>query len=639
MTFLFGQEKNAETLNNAIEKRTNEIVQFLPKQSGCIGRPISDRAAWNKTQKDNIIKRAEILVKTEIPELPESLYKEYYRNGNRTNYQQAVAQKHSRLHIFTIAECIENKGRFIQPLEEIIKSICKEPSWVLPAHDHVGEIYDGKKIYIDLVSSHLSCELAIADYWLGDKFSPETKKLIRENIERRTFKPYEDTIKSGDLKRHWWINGNNNWNAVCNCNVVCTALIMIDDPAKRAWYIASAENFIAYFLNGFTPDGYCSEGINYWGYGFGHFLQLAEVVYQVTDGNVDFFNMPKVKNCAMFAFRMEVAPKLYAAFADCTFDATPPPTFLKYISKRYQLGYEKYENYQQTKYDNLKMTGIFCFDNSSTQIPKSHPRDTPLVDLRTEFPQGGVMIFRPKLGEQNQLAVALKGGHNAEHHNHNDIGTYEVMYAGEIPVLDPGGEVYTARTFSNKRYDSDILNSFGHPVPIINNKLQNTGHNAKGTFIAKNFSDQNDSCTIDYAAAYDQNEIKKLERTFDFTRAESGKTNSLTVTDKIELNSDGTFETALLTFQSFEKIQSLKSDEAQQIAENEIVLRIGETDDKKIRVEVSATEDEKPLPLKFKTTKLTADPLARKKPTRLAFKIDRPIRKAIIVTKITPAKK
>ena len=37
-----------------------------------------------------------------------------------------------------------------------------------------------------------------------------------------------------------------------------------------------------------------------------------------------------------------------------------------------------------------------------------------------------------------RLGVALKGGHNAEHHNHNDVGSYVVALAGTTPLLDPG---------------------------------------------------------------------------------------------------------------------------------------------------------------------------------------------------------
>jgi hypothetical protein len=627
LPILYAQDDKIAARNQEIEKRAVEIVSFLPKQPFCVGKPITDRAAWEVLPAGNIIKNAENTLKTPIQELPESLYKEFFQNGNRTNYQNARNRKYRRLIVFTLAECIENKGRFIVPLEATIRSICADPSWTLPAHDSNAEIYDGKTIHIDLVSADTSVELGLADSWLGDKLSPEIRALIRNNVERRTFQPYEQAVKSGNIGRNWWITGTNNWNSVCHADVVGAALTLIDDPVRRAWYIAAAEKFMKPFFNGFTPDGYCSEGMGYWNYGFGHFVELAEIVYQTTNGNVDFLTMPKVRNCALFGFRMEVAAGLFAAFADCSVTAKPDPLLVKYLSRRFQFGFNDYEKYQN-RLGNLKATGVYCFPNSATKTPNVPATTTPLSELRTDFPDAGVMIFRPKVGETKQLAVACKGGHNAEHHNHNDIGSFTVMYAGTMPILDPGGEVYTRRTFSNKRYESKLLNSFGHPVPVINGQLQKIGRNAKGEIIAKKFSDQKDSCTINYVSAYGLKEIKKLERTFEFTRAEQGKSNSLTVTDEIKLEPAGTLETALLTYESWQE-------QKDQNNENEIDLLIG-AKDKAIHVIVSATADEKLLPIKLETLEIDEDATLGKKPTRLAFKIEKPVANAKIVMKITP---
>ena len=74
----------------------------------------------------------------------------------------------------------------------------------------------------------------------------------------------------------WWLTTTNNWNAVCLAGVTIAATAMIDDRHERAFYLAAAEKYIRNFLDGFTADGYCSEGLGYWNYGFGHFLLLAE---------------------------------------------------------------------------------------------------------------------------------------------------------------------------------------------------------------------------------------------------------------------------------------------------------------------------------------------------------------------------
>ncbi|MDR0392129.1 MAG: heparinase II/III-family protein [Planctomycetaceae bacterium] len=637
------QDDKISERNKEIENRAKEIVPFLSKQVSCIGKPITDRVSWEAMPRvswektmysiDNvsigdIIQDAENMLKTPIQELPESLYKEFYKNGNRANYQNAHERKYRRITALVLAECIENKGRFIASLEETIRSICADPSWVAPAHDPNAAIYDGKTIHIDLVSADTSFELGLADLWLGDKLSPEIRTLIRDNVERRTFKPYEKSVKSGNYGRNRWITALSNWNSVCHADVVGAALSLIDDPVRRAWYIAAAEKSMQPFLNSFTPDGYCSEGMIYWNYGFGHFVELAEIVYQATNGKVDFLTMPRVRNCALFGFRMEVASGLYASFADCSPTAKAAPPLIKYLNRRLQFGFHDYEKYPN-RLSNLKVTGVYCFQNSATKTPEVPAAIPPLHEFRTVFPDAGVIIFRPKAGNTKQLAVVCKGGHNDEFHNHNDVGTFTVTYAGTIPILDPGGEIYTRRTFGSKRYDSKLINSFGHPVPVINGQLQKTGRNAEGKIIAKEFSDKKDSCTIEYASAYRLKEIQKLERTFEFTRTEQDEPNSLTVIDEIKLESDGTFETALLTYESWQE-------QKDQSNRNKIDVLIG-AKDKTIHVVVTAIDDnEKLLPLKLDSLEINEDAMSKKKPTRLSFKIDKKITNAKVIMKITP---
>jgi len=624
-----------EERTRKIEQRTAEIEKMLFPTPKGIGFPITNRNAWETLAKNpefrNVISDAERATATAIPELPETLYKEFYRNGNRTNYENVRSQKYQRIVPLTLAECLENKGRFIAPLEELIRSICNDPSWVLPAHDNDGQIYDGKDNYIDLVSSATSAELALVDYFLQDKLSAEVRKLIRDNVQRRTFASYEETVPGhlgGTSRKNWWITGENNWNSVCHANVVCAAMILIESPKKRAWYIACAEHFMEPFFKGFTPDGYCSEGMGYWNYGFGHFVDLAEIVCQVTDSKVDFFQMPLVKNCALFGPRMEVAPNQFAAFADCSITARPSAELVGFLSKRLRLGLTEYEKAVPGA-GSLKSVGVYAFPNSTANIPAAASAAPILGELRTEFADAGILICRPKLGAANQLVLVCKGGHNAEHHNHNDVGSFTVMFAGKMPVLDPGGEVYTQRTFSGRRYDSKLLNSFGHPVPVINEQLQKTGRNAEGKVLSKKFTDEQDTFLLDIAPAYQLQEVKKLTRQFDFSRTGVNQTNEVTITDTVEMEPAGTYEGALVTYEAWEESGSDKS--------RGLLRLLIKMDKNIVVVNVQAVSDGKPVPLEFSAVEIDEDAMAQKKPTRFGFKIAQPVSSAKMTTTISPA--
>ena len=614
-----------QTRIEKINQRAKEIAAFLQKQPQGVGKPISDRAAWDalKEQFDAvaIIANAERVMATPIPETSESLYMEYFKNGNRDNYQRVRGQKYDRVGALVLAECFENQGRFLPAIEEIIKSVCADPSWLLPAHDANADIYQGKTNYIDLASSATSWDLATADYWLQDKLSPETRQLIRENIERRTFASYEQSVQgekhSG--RDNWWITTTNNWNAVCHTGVIGAALALIDDGERRAWFVASAESHNEYFLKGFTADGYCSEGMGYWNYGFGYYVYMGETVLQATGGKVDFFAPPIIRNIAMFGPRMQMTPGIYAAFADCSPTAQPEAAFLKYLNRQLGLGLTDYEDTQLLGRRGKNTTyifGTFGFPNTSTTKSLSGP--TFKTALRDEFPDAGVLICRATGNDPNRLAFAIKAGHNNEHHNHNDVGSYTVSLGGATPLLDPGGEVYTERTFSGRRYDSNVINSFGHPVPRINGTLQKTGAAAKGVVLSKSFSDDEDSYAMDFSSAYPVEGLKQLTRTVYFNRTDNGPSGEkhpggqLIVIDKGELEKPGTFETALITFRNVVKIT--EADQAESFD-----LLVGNNAKEALRVTVNFSNAVEPLTLKYEMTEIDENLGNRLKPKRLAF--------------------
>jgi hypothetical protein len=139
----------------------------------------------------------------------------------------------------------------------------------------------------------------------------------------------------------------------------------------------------------------------------------------------------------------------------------------------------------------------------------------------------------------------MKGGHNNEHHNHNDVGSYIVVVAGRMPLADPGAEVYTARTFSSRRYDSSVISSFGHPVPRVAGQLQRAGGDARARVLETRFADGEDVLRLDLRAAYAVPELRSLERTFAYDRSGAA---SLRVRDAFAFDGPRGFETAVVTF-------------------------------------------------------------------------------------------
>src|SRR5690606_4315007 len=98
---------------------------------------------------------------------------------------------------------------------------------------------------------------------------------------------------------------------------------------------------------------------------------------------------------------------------------------------------------------------------------------------RSFFDVAGILIVRPGTVNGPGMGAALKGGNNAEHHNHNDLGSYTIAAGKEVVMGDPGLIPYTAKTFGPERYTYKSLGSYGHPVPLPAGKEQVPGKKAQ----------------------------------------------------------------------------------------------------------------------------------------------------------------
>ncbi|MGB8854435.1 MAG: heparinase II/III family protein [Pirellulales bacterium] len=524
------------------ESRVEAIEPLLAERPFGIGPPASDRESWARLARveafATTVRRADELLKSEFPALPDDLYLDFSRTGNRTRFQTVAFARRSWLGQLAVAECVTNEGRYLAALVDVIRRICAEKTWVLPAHDLDLANFEGRGVTIDLFSSDVASELATVDHLLGDALPEDVRRLLRDRCDHFVLDPWKRAL-AGESRAAGWMKSAHNWNAVCLANCTAAALALVDDRRERARFVAGAEQHSLAFLGGFTPDGYCSEGLGYWNYGFGHYVMLAEMIRQATAGRLDLFDRPQVKAPAAFGWRIMIADGVAPAFADCGVYPKPSPALMAYVLRRAKASYRGWERLPpgyapKSAAEMMMHHGLAVFE------PMPEPPQPLEIGPRDWFADAGVLVGRPTTG---RLGVALKGGHNAEFHNHNDLGSFVVVVGGRCVLLDPGPETYTRRTFSKERYASKLLNSFGHPVPVVGGRLQRTGRDAAARILATDFTPTSDTLTMDLASAYDAPGLRELTRIFTFDRA----ADTLTVSDRVAFAEPDTFETALVT--------------------------------------------------------------------------------------------
>ncbi|HPY91073.1 MAG TPA: hypothetical protein PLT23_10120, partial [Lentisphaeria bacterium] len=420
--------------------RVKQIASWLPTQPTGFGKPVSDRQAWEKIASlpgaARTIAKARRDAASPPPELPDELYLEFTRSGNRRRYEVPYFTRTQRILTFAKAEGFLNQGEFMPALEAELRALCADRSWVMSAHDADLENFNRTRYYGDLGATARALLAATVSWWFQDQLPADLRADIKANIMLRVLEPYREVFQTGEIKNGlWWMTTHSNWNAVCTANTVATALTVCDSVEERAEFVAAMEISNPFFLNGFTPDGYCSEGIGYWNFGFGYYLYMAAMVRLATDGKLDILDHPVVENTCAYAKNIMIDKSVAPAFADCAVNARPSTAILWLIQNTHPHTLRQRITIEDTSILKLLAFALIAF--AEPTAAENLPPETPTIEPRHLFAEGGVFICRSLHGEQT-FGAAIKGGHNAEIHNHNDVGSYLVVINNHAYLVDPG---------------------------------------------------------------------------------------------------------------------------------------------------------------------------------------------------------
>ncbi len=524
--------------------RIETIAGWLPVQPAGIGAPVSDRAAWTavapRVNAPTLLTEADRIVNVSTPELPDDLYLTYSRTGNRTTYEAPYNSRKDRLTHFAWAEALDRRGRYLPALQREIDAILAEKTWVLPAHDASLVNFRGTAVEVDLGVAMRSWALATVAHWFGHELGGDRYTRIQSEIRRRVVDPYLNAVRRGPTGGFWWINANSNWNAVCHAGVAGAALATVADVRTRAEVVATVEANLAVFLTGFTDDGLCSEGIGYWSYGFGHYALLGETLHTATAGRLQLLRGDKTRLITEFPTGLEILPRIFPAFSDNAVNVTASSWVAPLARRLLAGGTAPYEAAPLAWSEAARDYTYIGATRAWTPMTGTAATSTATT-LRHWFGSAQVLVSRAA----SDFGAAIKGGHNDELHNHNDLGSFVVALGRSTPLVDPGSEIYTARTFSANRYDSKVLNSYGHPVPLVAGRMQPAGARFAARVLAREFSLDADRLVLDLRGAYDVAALQKLERTFTTRR---GAAPGFELRDTFEFSSPQTFGTALITF-------------------------------------------------------------------------------------------
>ncbi len=406
-----------------------------------------------------------------------TLFAEFKTNGNRTRYEQWTFGKRRQLAALVLAEKVEGKGRFMPDIVNGIMSTLEETWWGIPAH-YGTKMMRPEDQNVDLFNAETAGLMAWTRHALQqqiDSFSPLLSQRIDSEVERRMLIPALNT-------NYWWKKASMNWNPwICSNWLACVKFCEHDSVRcdKALAQIASAMNA---FADGYPDDGGCDEGPTYWDRAAASLYECASMMPNSQSLPASFLS--SLKKMAAYCYATYIADGYCLSFADSHgnrlvqqpnvmypfalyVDDSVMRRFAKYIAVEKGFLEDAARLYDQSgNYPTLGRELVFLshldeFLEEKAEEP--HPADTWLHSLQ-------IMTAR-----RGQMFLGMKGGHNDESHNHNDVGSFVVYHNGKPILVDPGVGEYTSKTFSKERYTIWTMQSAYHNLPQVNGFDQHEG--------------------------------------------------------------------------------------------------------------------------------------------------------------------
>lgn len=427
-----------------------------------------------------------------IETLSYSKFKLIYKTGNRSLYQEEYILRRERLAILQILSIYDIQ--YVEELENTLAAICDEFTWIWPAHC-LKDKETGEFDYsiVDLYSAQAALWLSETLFLFNEYLSTDIKNRIKKSIKEKVLDNFEN-------RTFWWeTKYGTNWTSVCGAGVGIAYLYAF--PERFALVKDRIFALMEDYMRGIHNDGLCEEGPAYWAYGFGFLCIFADAYKQRFNEIPEFLQSDKVLKTLHY-YQHSVLGGKYIQIGDQTSEDVKDYTVFELIIKKLfpeQFLLPEYDFVLNYPIDSKPL--ITRVLDSVGRYDSEERRKNLNAEFSTYYKDSQVFLF-----SNTNYAFSVKGGHNHEMHNHNDVGAFTVLRNGKKIISDYGSGEYNWAYFEDpqSRYSEKTFTcgSCSHSVPIIDGMYQKFGCEYKAEYIASN----DKSITFDIAKAYGLND-------------------------------------------------------------------------------------------------------------------------------------
>jgi len=167
------------------------------------------RGRWKEIMR-NKLRRCDESLEKPIPQLPRSLYDDFFRTGRRHPFESQYFHRRRMAEDLALAYIFTGKSEYLDRCRDYIWAIMEEFTWVIPAHTTLPLPPDTVS-QVDLFSSGTAMLLADLRDLLHNDLDRETLDWMRHKILHNVLIPLRD-----HFYEQWWARGyHSNWCGVC----------------------------------------------------------------------------------------------------------------------------------------------------------------------------------------------------------------------------------------------------------------------------------------------------------------------------------------------------------------------------------------------------------------------------------------
>jgi Heparinase II/III-like protein len=475
-----------------------------------------DREAWEAVHpatRDHLLSQAVRLLASPWPVLTATDYARFSRDGNRQSYERPYFARRGRLAAAVLTASLAGPiPERVNDVADGVWLLCEETSWCLPASElfvrkERSVLPDPARPCVDLFAAETAALLAYTELLAGDLLEPAVRRRLCHEVRVRVLDPYRHS------DQWWWLGLRkkdlNNWTPWIHANLLAASLLLDPRPQDILRTTERAVAALDRYLDAVPEDGGCDEGAGYWWRAGGSLFECLDTLTSACGDDYGAFEIRKVRAVARYPVIAHIADQWHVNFAD----GSAKPTVTPHVLYRYGRAIADGEVVQHARAlrGNRAASELVAGANGSIARILAATFDTVWCEEPPcPFPMPaqawlsttGVLTARSRAGSAAGLFMAAKAGHNAESHNHNDVGSFIVALDGHPLLIDVGVGIYTRQTFGPERYTIWTMQSSWHNVPEVDGIGQAAGSQYAARRVQGLLADSSAELSMDLAGAY-----------------------------------------------------------------------------------------------------------------------------------------